>query len=126
MALVKHDVFPAFFAVVPAEDPTPLTEITSAPLYPKTGRQLSTARVVIMDDVLVVAVDGDSNGPKVVFREAIKPETFMKSTVGDTFVETITGKKLAYRKDNACGCGSRLRSWNPYGSTVNSSKDPTS
>jgi hypothetical protein len=27
---------------------------------------------------------------------------------------TESGKMLAFQKDTNCGCGSRLRSWNPY------------
>jgi hypothetical protein len=33
-------------------------------------------------------------------------------------VITETGKLIAFKKDDNCGCGSRLRSWSPYGSTL--------
>jgi len=77
-----------------------------------------------MDNLIIIAIDGGSDGPKVVFREEIKPETFIKNQGSDSYVETVSGKKVAYKKDNACGCGSRLRTWRPY-NNVNSSKDPT-
>jgi len=124
MSSVKHDVFPALVALVPAGDPAELTTLSSAPISPKTARQVNTARVVIMDNLIIIAVDGGGSGPKIVFREAIKPETFIKNNGTDSFVETVSGKKVAYKKDNACGCGSRLRTWRPY-NNVNSSKDPT-
>jgi hypothetical protein len=124
MSSVKHDVFPALVALVPADDPVELAVVSSSPIFPSTARQVNTARVVVMDDLIIIAIDGGGAGPKIVFREAIKPETFIKNQGSDSFVETVSGKKVAYKKDNACGCGSRLRTWRPY-NNVNSSKDPT-
>ena len=40
------------------------------------------------------------------------------------FGTTVSGKRFAFKKDTNCGCGSRLRSWNPY-KTLSSIKDPT-
>lgn len=124
MALVKHDVFPAHVAVLQADDPALLTEVRSTPSFPPAARYLGTARIVIMNNTVVIAIDGN-NGAQVVFREEIKPESFIKNSGSDSYVETVTGKKIAYKKDNACGCGSRLRSWNPYGNVVHSNQNPT-
>jgi hypothetical protein len=122
---VRHDLFPAYVALVPADDPTPLHDIRSGPLFPKTARQVITARVVVFSNRVMIAVDGNQ-GPKIVFSQDIDPSTFQKSgkPIEDSFVQTTKGVKIAYRKDDACGCGSRLRSWNPY-RTLNSTKDPT-
>lgn len=122
---VKHDIFPAFVALLPADDPTPLEELRSGPLYPKTARQVITARVVVFNNRITIAVDGDQ-GPKVIFNQPIATATFQKSAKPseDSFVQTLSGVKVAYRKDENCGCGSRLRSWNPY-RTLNSKLDPT-
>lgn len=122
---VKHDVFPAFVALLPAEDPTPLTEMTSGPLHPKTARQVITARVVVFNNRITIAVDGN-DGPKIIFNQEVDPATFIKAPkpAQDSFIQTTKGIKIAYRKDENCGCGSRLRSWNPY-RTLNSKLDPT-
>ena len=122
---VKHDLFPAFVALLPADDPTPLEEVTSAPLHPKTARQVITARVVVYSNRIVIAVDGQ-NGPKVIFDQPIATATFQKAPKPnqDSFVQTLNGIKIAYRKDENCGCGSRLRSWNPY-RILQSKNDPT-
>lgn len=122
---VKHDVFPAFVAVLHPEDPTPLLEMQSAPLQPKTARQVITARVVVFNDHIMIAMDGN-DGPKVIFNQKIDPNTFKKASKSseDSYVQTLNGIKIAYRKDENCGCGSRLRSWNPYRS-LNSTADPT-
>jgi len=42
----------------------------------------------------------------------------------DSQLLTESGKGLAFRRQDNCGCGSRLRAWNPY-KTLNSIKDPT-
>jgi hypothetical protein len=122
---VKHDIFPAFVALLPADDPTPLTEMTSGPLNPKQARQLITARVVVFNKRITIAVDGN-DGPKIVFNQEVDPSTFIKAPkqAEDSFIQTTKGIKIAYRKDENCGCGSRLRSWNPY-RILNSKNDPT-
>lgn len=125
MSIPRQDVFPAFVVITHPGEPTPLTELSSAPMFPKTGYQVNTSRVVMFGDTITIAVDG-SDGPRVVFREKVDITTFIKGATvrEDSFVQTISGKKIAYKKDTACGCGSRLKSWNPYKSLY-SSKDPT-
>lgn len=125
MSSVRHDVFPAFAIFTPADDPTPTEDMTSAPPFPKTGRSFDKARVVVYGDRVMVAIDGDT-GPKIVFSEQYVHGTHFKSPdkTKDSYITTVTGKKIAYRRNDACGCGSRLRSWNPY-RTLNSTQDPT-
>jgi hypothetical protein len=125
MANPRHDVFPAFVAILPAEDPTPLSEMSSAPKRPEGAYQLNAARVIIYNGNVTIALDG-SDGPRLVFNEQIDPDSYIKGATvrDDSFVQTISGKKIAYKKDSACGCGSRLKSWNPY-RTSYSVKDPT-
>lgn len=122
---VKHDIFPAFVALLPAEDPTPLTDLRSGPLFPKTARQVITARVVVFNKRITIAIDGN-DGPKIIFNQEVDPTTFLKAAKPseDSYIQTLKGVKIAYRKDENCGCGSRLRSWNPY-RTLNSKNDPT-
>ena len=122
---VKHDIFPAFVAVLPAEDGTPLLDMRSGPLYPKEARQIITARVVVFNNRITIAVDGN-DGPKIIFNQAVDPATFHKAPKQseDSHIQTLSGIKIAYRKDENCGCGSRLRSWNPY-RILNSKNDPT-
>lgn len=125
MSVPRHDVFPAFVAVLSANDPTPLLEMSSAPKRPEGAYQLNTARVVVFGGNITIAVDG-SDGPRLVFNEKIVPTTHVKGATvrDDSFVQTVSGTKIAYRKDSACGCGSRLKSWNPYRNSY-SVKDPT-
>jgi hypothetical protein len=54
-------------------------------------------------------------GPKLVFQEKYVSH---KKEGKHHIVQTIEGKTLIFRKDDNCGCGSRLRSWQPYGSIV--------
>lgn len=126
MSSVRQDLFPAFVALASADDPVVYTDMTSGPLFPKTARQITVARVVIFGDSITIAIDGAA-GPKIVFQEAIQANTFIKGPDAkkDSYVVTASGVKIAFRRDDACGCGSRLRSWNPY-SAVHSSQNPTS
>lgn len=123
---VRADVFPAFAAIAPADADITLEDLRSAP--PSEGSfQVSIARVVMANDRIIIARDA-GNGPQIVFSEKIDPTTYYKSAdirTQDSYVQTVSGKKIAFKKDSACGCGSRLRSWNPYGSIMNSTADPT-
>ncbi len=62
----------------------------------------------------MVVVD-DPSGPKLIFNENI---TFHSKDEKVHRVITESGKMIAFRKDETCGCGSRLRSWSPYGSIL--------
>jgi hypothetical protein len=58
----------------------------------------------------MVAVDSPE-GAKVIFQEEYV--TFEKDLKGESKIVTKSGKMLAFKRDTNCGCGSRLRSWNP-------------
>jgi hypothetical protein len=98
-----------------------LQDLKSAPIT-KGANQVTKARIVVTEDTVMVAIDSHS-GPMIIFREAYTE--FHKSNVKteDSYIRTVTGKMIAYKKDENCGCGSRLRSWNPY-RHVYSTKDP--
>lgn len=110
----KADVFPARVAIAPPdslEDESTFTAL--APL--KNGvRKLDRCRVVVMNGKILIAVDSPE-GPKLVFRESI---TSMIKEDKLFRVKTETGKTIAFQKDRNCGCGSRLRSWSPYGNIL--------
>jgi len=121
---VLYDLFPAFVAIAPADHPLTAGELSSAP--PTKGtRQVFTCRVIVTDSQIIIATDSPS-GPVVVFNEAYAPGMFYKSPrrQDDSCIVTTTGLKLAFKRDDNCGCGSRLRSWNPY-RTTDSTRDPT-
>lgn len=117
---IRTDIFPAHLAVVPAGFFEDVTELKSAPAN-EGAYYLATTRVVVTDSHIVVAQDGP-NGAQIVFREEYDEYLPGESTKVDFRVVTKSGKMLAFKKDTNCGCGSRLRSWNPY-STLNSIKD---
>lgn len=124
---VKQDVFPAFVAMAAAESGLNAWDMTSAPATKHAMvHQIITARVVVTGDRIIIARDGP-NGPEVVFNQPYEPGNHHKApdVRTDSYVITTNGTRVVFRKDSNCGCGSRLRSWSPYG-TVNSVKDPTS
>jgi hypothetical protein len=114
------DRFPCHLAAIASgrvEDVTTMRSFEPTP----GANYLEITRVIITDEVVMVAKDGPT-GPQIVFQE--RYETFIPSEkpIEDSFVVTVSGKMLAFKKDTGCGCGSRLRGWNPY-KTLNSSKD---
>jgi hypothetical protein len=124
MAQILYDLFPAHVAIAPANHPTPLTELSSSPLTPNTAPVL-TARVIITENRILIAQDSAS-GPLPVYSQSYSPGNFHKAAFKseESYILTDTGQKIAFKKDDACGCGSRLRSWNPY-NIVSSKNDPT-
>jgi len=114
------DRFPCHLVAISAGKLEDVTELRS--FEPTKGSNyLEITRVIVTDEHIVVAKDGPE-GPQIVFRETY--ETFIpsKEVTKDSFVITSSGKMLAFKKDTGCGCGSRLRGWNPY-NTLGSIKD---
>lgn len=106
------DRFPCHLSAMPAGEIEDVTEMRSS--NPIAGATyLEVTRVIITDEQIIVAKDSNS-GPQIVFREAY--DTYIPSSeqTKDSYVVTVSGKMLAFKKDTGCGCGSRLRGWNPY------------
>ena len=116
------DVFPALIKLAPPGSLEDFTQLQTKGDTPQGTRRVDRSRAVIIDDVLIIAQDSPE-GPKVVFQEKVAEVSQEKKT---SHVLTVSGKIIAVTKDDNCGCGSRLRGWNPYGSAiVMSSEDPS-
>lgn len=116
--MIHVDVFPAVLSFAPADHPTPVEELRSGP--PTEGSvQINSARVVLTHDRIIVARDGQG-GPQIVYSQQIDPKSFVKHPDArmDSYILTVDGTKIAFKKDSQCGCGSRLKSWNPYKSII--------
>lgn len=122
MPVIKQDIFPA---IVTIATPDFTGDITSVPPTPGT-HQAHSSRIIVTEDRVMIARDSVS-GPQVIFSEGIDPSTHVKSAKKseDSYLTTLSGKRLAFSKDDACGCGSRLRSWNPFRMSNMSVKNPT-
>jgi hypothetical protein len=114
------DVFPAIVRLAPAGSLSDITQLNIIGDVPQGTRRVDTARAVLLGETLIIAVDSPE-GTQIVFREKVV-QTEVEGKVH--YALTESGKILAITKDNNCGCGTRLRSWNPYGSYVPSSQDP--
>ena len=114
------DRFPCNLVAVPSGFTEEVTALQSQPPT-KDAKYLDVTRVIVTDEHIVVA-KAPPSGPQIVFRETYSTFIPSKETTRDSYVVTSSGKMLAFRKDRGCGCGSRLRGWNPY-NTINSIKD---
>lgn len=110
MQRIVQDTFPALVSIAPA---TFSGSFQAAPPTPGT-RQLNTVRVVLTESTVLIAQD-TATGPQILFQEPYDPASHVRNPKRseDSTVTTLSGRRLAFRKDNNCGCGSRLRSWNP-------------
>lgn len=117
----RVDVFPAIIRLAPPDSLSDITELLVTGPAPEGSRRVDRCRVVILNDLLMVAVDAPG-GPSLVFREKVVEKTHQGQV---HFARTESGKIVAFSKDHNCGCGSRLRAWNPFGGIVMSSEDPT-
>lgn len=115
------EVFPAIMALVPAEHETDASDLNPAAVVPG-GVNLNTVKIVVAQGRVFIGKD-ESAGPVTIFAEEVDP-TSVHIDRDKGYLTTTSGRKLAWIKDNACGCGSRLRSWRPY-RNVGSVSDPT-
>jgi hypothetical protein len=115
------DVFPALIKLAPPGSLSDYTTLQTTGDVPQGTRRVDRSRAVVINNVLIIAQDSPE-GPAVVFKEAIEGMTQEGKT---SHVLTVSGKIIAISKDDNCGCGSRLRGWNPMGSAIlTSSEDP--
>lgn len=111
------DVFPALVSVYRAADisdqkpPYPLLGLSD-----KGATKFSEVRVIVQKNFLLVGSDGP-RGPFTAY-QAEPVEVFKDATY--TRVLTTSGDVVVFARSKGCGCGSRLRSWNPYGKVVRS------
>lgn len=115
MEKILLDVFPCNVIVAPETYTTKLDVRSDIPntLY------RDVTRIIITETRVMVAIDSPE-GAQVIGNELYDPETLELGKKPDylTRLTTISGKKIAFLKDDGCGCGSRLRSWNPYRSLL--------
>ena len=111
---VSADVFPALVAIAPPNSLEDKSSFKPRGQSPEGTRRVDRCRVVVFNDKIHIGVDSPE-GPTLVFREEI-----LSYSKEDRlhYVETVTGKVLVFQKDENCGCGSRLRSWMPFGDIV--------
>ena len=126
---VIYDLFPARVRVCLGENVTD-EQYNSSTLTVheriQGSRLVDAVRVILTDVTIMIAADSDK-GPILIFREKYVKESLLpekpKPTRGATRLKTETGKVIIMEKDANCGCGSRLRGWNPY-NTAYSTNDP--
>lgn len=118
---IKYDVFPAH-VVLAQKDSMALADLHSSPPT-KDTYYLSKTRVIVSDERVIIAHDSNE-GPVIVFNEEYEQFDKAGQKTEDSHVVTRSGKMIAFKLDRNCGCGSRLRAWNPY-RHVYSSKDPS-
>lgn len=123
---VTFDLFPARVLVIPpgeeldALDYETLEFLTTV----KSARRVEAVRIVITEATVLIAADSHT-GPVLIFQEKYDPDSLIlnRNRSKPMRLRTRNGKVLVFQKDENCGCGSRLRTWNPY-RTVYSTKDP--
>lgn len=106
------DRFPCHLVAMPAGQ---LDDVSMLRSYDPTpgATYLEVTRVIVTEDQVIVAKDSNE-GPQIVFKESYDTYIPADELTKDSFVVTSSGKMLAFKKDTGCGCGSRLRGWNPY------------
>jgi hypothetical protein len=118
------DVFPAEFAVWPASAPGAAEALAAAlpsalPLnrLPEGARRFSRVRVVAAGGVLAVFTDGP-RGPERVYAAPLASAPEGKPT-SNSSARALAGflpqlEQAAWSRASGCGCGSKLRAFNPY------------
>lgn len=121
---VRADVFPASLVVAPASSPEPATT-TRYPLPDdEHGRRLVDKVRVLVTDTHVYVFQDSPQGPALIFSEEVTdytpPIPLHTRRVRDAHkpteatLTTSSGKTLAFSRSSGCGCGSRLKTFNPF------------
>lgn len=119
LSSIRADVFPAMLAIAPPESETRATTLGT---LPDTIRVVEKVRVIVTLDRIVVFADS-AKGPHVIFSERmddyVAPMKATRQTIRtmgptEAQVTTSSGKTLAFRKAGGCGCGSKLKSFDPF------------
>lgn len=124
---ILYDLFPGQAVVTPSG--TEISNFSSISFndarYLQNARKVGPVRIVVTDEVIMIAADSNS-GPMLIFQEKYDKSTLVlaKGKIRESRLKTVTGKSIILSKDDDCGCGSKLRGWNPY-RTMHSIKDPT-
>jgi hypothetical protein len=116
----KIDVFPAIIILAPPDSLPDYASLIFTEEKPPDTRRVDRCRVTIFDGKLFVVIDSPE-GFQVIFREKVLDYVKLEKQHNAL---TESGKIVAFRKDDNCGCGSRLRSWSPFGNYLSSTHDP--
>ena len=116
---VQADIFPAIATLAEPGSLEDIDTLLPRGSAPKGSRKVDACRITVVDGLLLIAVDSPT-GPKLVFREKVE---FYSKKERVHRAKTETGKYVAFSKDSNCGCGSRLRAWNPYRNILTSQED---
>lgn len=113
------DIFPAVVAVY---EPSVVlaweSPFSSVGVLDGGATRFNDCRVIVHNNLVIVGADSP-RGAQVVFKANVA-EVFVEKPF--TRVLTDSGFLVVFSKSKGCGCGSRLRSWNPYGNVVRSSR----
>lgn len=131
---VRADVYPASLVVAPASSPEPASALRlPGPDDPHGRRRLDKVRVLVTDTHVYVFEDS-SNGPQVIFSETFTdytpPIPQHRRRVRDAMnpseatLTTQSGKTLAFSRQSGCGCGSRLKTFDPFKIIVAAARKP--
>jgi hypothetical protein len=111
MAVIITDLFPATVKVTPRDH--------QGELLPNHTFELGSARVVVTDNEVLVITDSPA-GPILALQMPYSPGAYSKGEKPHlpSYIGTDTGQVLEFFRDTSCGCGSRLRGFNPYAHIV--------
>ncbi len=78
------------------------------------SRELYAVRVVVIAGYIMIAADSPT-GPVLIFSQTTDPSKikFRPGKNDESFVITHNGRLIVFKRDDSCGCGSKLRAWNP-------------
>ena len=71
---------------------------------------VDVCRIVFTQNEIVIAVE-EEDGVRIIFRDKYSPIHNVSQDI-DRII-TTTGRMLVFEVDSTCGCGARLKSWNP-------------